>query len=1034
MLAALAAPCAQAQSIDNPSLTNSISIAGIQGGAEVLAKGATNWEKAHAGQILYPLDRLRAGSGSRVTLHWSDQSIVSLDAVTALEILPPDHPGDQAGLHLIRGMVSFFHRDQPGHINCILPGAAAGVDGTEFVMAVDETDASTLSVIEGKVHLGNAQATLVLTNGEQAVVVPGGAPKRTAGFIANNLLQWCFYYPAVVDPDELQLSEGEQKDLAGSLASYRTGDLPAALAQYPAGRTGASDPEKIYHAALLLSVGEAGEAETTLSGISDKSGASKKLGDALRQLMAAVKRQPSAATDKPELTAELMAGSYFEQSLAIRETSLRKALELARKATVKSPNFGFAWERTAELEFSFGETKPALRDLDRSLVLSPHNAQALALKGFILAAQNEPKKAREWFDRAIAADAGLGNAWLGRGLTRIHLGDKSGGRKDLLVAAALEPQRAELRSYLGKAYAYVGDDAHARKELALAKKLDPNDPTAWLYSALFNQQGNQINDAIRDLEKSQSLNDNRSVYRSQLLLDEDSAVRSANLARIYQDAGMAEVSIDEAGRAVNYDYANYAAHNFLGNSYYGAIQPGQNNSRYETAAQSESLITELLAPASAGIFSSIMSQPLRFNAFEQNRIGVISSTEYLSRGAWNESALQYGTYDNFSYGLEGDYLSDPGQRGNNRVEDKALRLMLKFQVTPADSVYAEVDDRRIESGDLGQYYDPSMANPTTSIDEKQAPDLVLGYHHEWSPGVQTLFLASRTEADTSLTGTVPFIMATRSANLTTDPLELNSVVGGLSLNDAYDNQLTLYTAELQQIFEQGNHTTILGGRFQYGSFDTTNFESHASAFPDEFLNNMYRQKLDSTLKRFSFYGYHTWQIAEPLELIGGLSYDWMEYPASLFYLPVSAQSQKDSQLSPKAGLIWTPTKDTTLRFAYTRSLGGQNLDQSERIEPTQVAGFLQTFRTIIGEPGVAQNGAARDETFGFSLEQKFATGTYVQLSGEMLRSKIGESVGVFESLPDELDYATNSTLHENLDYEEKSLQLTVNQLLGRDWV
>src|SRR5204862_7653614 len=108
--------------------------------------------------------------------------------------------------------------------------------------------------------------------------------------------------------------------------------------------------------------------------------------------------------------------------------------------------------------------------------------------------------------------------------------------------AALEPQRAELRSYLGKAYANAGDRARAEKELQLAKHLDPNDPTAWLYSALLNQQNNRINEAIRDLEKSQELNDNRSVYRSQLLLDEDHAVRSANLAAMYRDGGAREVA------------------------------------------------------------------------------------------------------------------------------------------------------------------------------------------------------------------------------------------------------------------------------------------------------------------------------------------------------------------------------------------------------------------------------------------------------------------------------------------------------------
>ena len=48
----------------------------------------------------------------------------------------------------------------------------------------------------------------------------------------------------------------------------------------------------------------------------------------------------------------------------------------------------------------------------------------------------------------------------------------------------------------------------------------------------------RINDAVLDLEASQERNENRSLFRSRLLLDEDRAVRSANLAAIYRDAGM----------------------------------------------------------------------------------------------------------------------------------------------------------------------------------------------------------------------------------------------------------------------------------------------------------------------------------------------------------------------------------------------------------------------------------------------------------------------------------------------------------------
>ena len=64
----------------------------------------------------------------------------------------------------------------------------------------------------------------------------------------------------------------------------------------------------------------------------------------------------------------------------------------------------------------------------------------------------------------------------------------------------------------------------------LAEKLDPGDPTAWLYSGLIQFRANNVNRAINDLERSKQLNDNRSLFRSRLLLDEDAAVRSANLA------------------------------------------------------------------------------------------------------------------------------------------------------------------------------------------------------------------------------------------------------------------------------------------------------------------------------------------------------------------------------------------------------------------------------------------------------------------------------------------------------------------------
>src|SRR4029079_2976300 len=133
----------------------------------------------------------------------------------------------------VRGIISFFHRDKPGRIRIITRGAVAGIEGTEFVLAADDASVTTLSVIDGRVQFTNELGGLVLTNGQQAVAEAGRAPLRTAGFIAHNLLQWAFFYPAVLDLGELPLSAEEQNVLGKSLEAYRSGDLLAALRNYP---------------------------------------------------------------------------------------------------------------------------------------------------------------------------------------------------------------------------------------------------------------------------------------------------------------------------------------------------------------------------------------------------------------------------------------------------------------------------------------------------------------------------------------------------------------------------------------------------------------------------------------------------------------------------------------------------------------------------------------------------------------------------------------------------------------------------------
>ena len=463
-------------------------------------------------------------------------------------------PGEENGFSILRGLSRFFERNGRGRARITMPGAEAGVHGTEFVIQVDDQNRIRIWVTEGRVGLTNDFGSLSISDGQGLLAEPGKAPVPTGGFNANNILQWFLYFPAVLDLQELPLTSDEQQTLGDSLTAYAQGDLLQALQKYPAGRQPQSDAENIYYAALILSVGEVARAEEllgSLPGGNDHGPHPAAGSSAAPARRPPVKRQDFVAAVEPETATELLAASYYQQSLAVKETSLRAALRLASAAKAKSPQFGFASARVAELDSGFGHTK---RGRVGRLAKCPgsNSAQCRSRSpctGFCSRPKIKSAKPSIRFTHAIAVDPGLGNAWLGRGLCRIRQGDRFEGQ-DLLTAAALEPQRAVLRSYLGKAYGNERDFLLAPTESSIW-------PNAWIQRIQphgFTQLCSNSNKTastkpVRRSGKIDELNDNRSVYRSQFLLDQDRAVRSANTGRhLPADAGMLDVSIREATR------------------------------------------------------------------------------------------------------------------------------------------------------------------------------------------------------------------------------------------------------------------------------------------------------------------------------------------------------------------------------------------------------------------------------------------------------------------------------------------------------
>jgi len=1007
------------------------------------------WRPATLGQKLIWHERLRTGEDSRAAVRMSDASVLRVDELTETEILPPEVASAKPTVDLKQGTGYFFSREKSREINVKTPAANGAIRGTEFVVSVAANGHSSFTMLDGEVEVSNVQGSVLVRSGERADADPGRKPTKTAVIMTVNLVQWCLYYPGVLDLNDLKLSSQTRDALRGSLAAYHQGDLLTALKAYPLHRSPVSSEEEIYRAGLFLVVGQVEKAQRLLSRISqDASGH-----EALSTLIAAVTLQTKTSARPPTTASDWIAESYYRQS----KSDLAGALKAAQRATVVDPEFGFAWTRVAELEFSFGRVPQAKRALERGLGLAPRNPAAHALRGFLLSAENNINAAKDSFEKAISLDSALGNGWLGRGLCAIRQGHPEEGRRDLQAAAALEPNRAIFHSYLGKAFSNVGDEQKARKDLDRAKQLDPLDPTPWIYSAIENRQDSRINEAVRDLEKSIELNDNRRVYRSKFLLDQDRAVRSANLAAIYQEDGMDDLSVREATRGVDSDYSNASSHLFLANSYNALRDPKRINLRYETPWFNELLLANLLAPVGGGPLSQFVSEQEYSKLFEANRFGISSTSTYFSTGELRETASQYGIFGNVSYSLDTEFQYDNGRRPNNEITRSESYAQAKVQLTPQDSVFFQTKYQDTRQGDLLQRYDQTLAEPGVHFRELQQPAIILiGYHHEWAPGLHTLLLAGRLADEISFsdlnraadlqeindTGIVPpnvsqsiIIPHDSTGAVVPPPLTLFT----LPFDLRYHSTFTTYTGEFNQIWETEKNTLIFGARFQSGEFHTSDRLDHPLPFVVRFVNNpAAAQDFVTSLERQSFYVYETWRPFRSLSLTGGMSYDRLSYPTDYRNSPILDSETSRSRVSPKAGLIWNPLGKLTVRGAYTRSLGGVSFDESVQLEPNQVAGFNQVFRSIISESIVGSVAAPTYENAGLLVEDKFGSGTYVALQAVLLRTDVDRRIGTFDAsylrgqISNNPLFAASSTLQQ-LRYEEQDLLVTVNQLLGDRW-
>ncbi|MEO8007887.1 MAG: tetratricopeptide repeat protein [Betaproteobacteria bacterium] len=680
--------------------------------------------------------------------------------------------------------------------------------------------------------------------------------------------------------------------------------------------------------------------------------------DALRLAEEAVDTNSSSAP-------AWLALSYAQQA----DFKLEAALASAKRAAELTPLSALAFARVAELQLSLGWIREAEKSAKQAVAANPSEGRAYMILGFTHLAQINVQDAHEDFEKAIGLDSTDPLARLGLGLAIIRVGKLVEGREQIEIAVALDPTNSLLRSYVGKAY--YDEKEGARDRLAgvqfeLAKTYDRLDPTPWFYDAIRKQTDNRAGESLSDLQRSIELNDDRAVYRSRLLLDQDSASRSVGLARIYTDVGFGQLALAEGVKSLTSDPGSYSAHRFLADSY--ASIP-----RFDAARVSELLQSQLLQPATASALQPQLGEggllildragpPVasfqEFNPlFERDRFTAYASGVAGNKGTFGDELLLSAQKQGNLFSVGQFHYQTDGFRENDDLKQDIYTAFVQKDVSYQSSLQAEFRSSRTNRGDVVQNFD-SNSFSTTSRVHLDTQTGRLGARH--SLDAQSTFLASVTLGD--LHGS--------SNDQTVD----NSLGIPLFIQTNTTGDSHVANGELQYLFRSDLFTLTAGGGYY-----------------DESFNNMIGAKVtleDGTLLT-DVVGVDDSAIRhENAYLYSNINVD----PHATLILGISGDSFKDSniisteQLNPKFGLVFRPGAETTLRLAAFRYLK-RSLAASATLEPTQVAGFNQIFDDVNGTDS---------KTVGAGLDQTLSKNLFagVQLMARNLTVPLAPAIGI----------------------------------------
>ncbi len=855
--------------------------------------------------------------------------------------------------------------------------AEANIEGTEFLIVVG-ADYTSFTVFEGQVSVINKAGSLRLTSGQSAIARTGHPPVPYIMVRPRDAVQWALYYPPIIYYRAIDFPDSGRNNwqamIRNSIQSYWKGDLTKAFSCIEKITDKINAPRLFnYRASLLLTIGCIDEAqldiERTLNlapgdsdAISLKSIIAVVQNDkdlALDLAKKAVKADPNSATALIALSYALQAHFQIDDALA----SLQEAVRL-------QPGNALALARLSELWLSKGYLNKSLKVAKKAVKLNPNISRTQTVLGFAYLTQIKIQNSKDAFVKAIKLDTAAPLPRLGLGLAKIREGNIKEGRREIEIAASLDPNNSLIRSYLGKVYYEEKRNKKASGQFEVAKELDPLDPTHSLYSAILKQTMNRPVEALHDMQKAIELNDNRAVYRSKLLMDEDLAAKSASQARIYKDLGFQQRALFEGWRSLNTNPGSYSAHRFLADSY--SALP-----RHEIARVSELLQSQLLQPINitpiqpqlaesnlfiidgAGLSDAAFNEynPL----FNRNRLALQANGIVAERDTIGDDLVQSGVLNRMSYSLGQFHYETDGFRKNNDLIKDIYTAFFQVNLSHKTSVQVEYRHTDTKFGDLRLKFDPDDFNPTINQDDT-ADSIRLGFHHSFTPNQKLIasFVYQNAEFKTETSLNTPFVFFDPVFNLDSTKHkdedgwlgEARYLFKSCSGRFSITGGLGRFSSELDD-----NDTDILSYTIPIPGFPSSSWPS----FGPELL----RTTVNVDNRHTNFYVYSlinfptndTWNLGNVTWTIGG-SLDFFE-----------GKIVKHDQFNPKLGITWDLNEwlqGTTIRAAAFKTLK-RRLVSNQTIEPTQIAGFNQFFDDPNG---------TETWRYGVAVDQKFSTSLY----------------------------------------------------------